>query len=162
MKYASFVKRFTAFIIDSLIITCTLFALTFSLLSAPIAIEETPVSNILSNFTLSLLYFSIWESSPLQATIGKRLLGIKVTGIDGHSKITFISSVIRNVVKFISGFFLMFGHFLAFFSPRRQALHDNVAKTLVIEGNVEYLLNKKSSTAGRNNSGKDNRPNIFR
>ena len=46
------------------------------------------------------LYYSLFESSARQATIGMRLLGLRVTGLNGE-RISFGRALLRTVVKLI-------------------------------------------------------------
>jgi uncharacterized RDD family membrane protein YckC len=76
-------------------------------------------------------YFAVMESSPRQATLGKIALGIKVTDINGRPAL-FGRAALRAMIKTIPIFWI--GFFLAGFNPRRQALHDIIARTLVLRG----------------------------
>lgn len=76
-------------------------------------------------------YFAMMESSSWQGTLGKRMLGIKVTDLAGN-RISLGKATIRLVAKTcLSGWFLI-GYIMAFFTRRRQALHDMIAGTLVL------------------------------
>jgi uncharacterized RDD family membrane protein YckC len=80
---------------------------------------------------LTWAYFSLMESSAWQGTIGKKIMGIKVTDMNG-SRISLGRATIRLAVKaFLSGWFLI-GYIMAFFTQRKQALHDLIAGTLVL------------------------------
>jgi len=82
-------------------------------------------------YMLSWLYFASFESSSWQATPGKRMVGLVVTDIEGR-RITFARASGRFFGKFISQFLLFLGYVLAGFTPKKQALHDILAKCLVI------------------------------
>ena len=80
---------------------------------------------------LSWAYFAIMESSRWQGTLGKKAMGIRVTDLNG-SRITLGRATIRLAVKaFLSGWFLL-GYIMAFFTQKKQALHDLIAGTLVL------------------------------
>ena len=80
---------------------------------------------------LSWAYFAMMESSTWQGTLGKKAMGLRVTDLNG-SRITLGRATIRLAVKaFLSGWFLI-GYIMAFFTQRRQALHDLIAGTLVL------------------------------
>jgi uncharacterized RDD family membrane protein YckC len=79
----------------------------------------------------SWLYFACFESSNLQGTPGKRLMGILVTDLDGE-RISFGSATGRYLGKIISGLILGIGYLIALFTPKKQALHDLIAGTVVI------------------------------
>ncbi len=80
-------------------------------------------------------YFSLFESSPAQATLGKVALGIKVTDAGGGA-ISFRRASVRYWCKLLSTLTLGVGWLLAAFTPRRQALHDLLAGTLVVRVDV--------------------------
>ena len=94
-------------------------------------------------------YFAQQESSEHQATLGKRALGLVVTDLLGHrlsfgqaslrfvmkQLITFISlaGAVLNSPSLLSSltFLAVMGYLIQPFTPRKQAFHDLVAKTLV-------------------------------
>ena len=78
------------------------------------------------------LYWALLESSALQATPGKRMLGLFVTDLQGR-RISFARASGRFFGKFISGFLLMAGYIMAGFTERKQALHDALAGCLVVK-----------------------------
>lgn len=77
------------------------------------------------------LYNAIFESSKWQATIGKRVMKIIVTDEQGK-RISFMRAFGRNAGKLLSGLILDIGYFMAGFTEKKQALHDIMAKTLVL------------------------------
>ena len=79
------------------------------------------------------LYFAILESGKWQGTLGKRALGLRVTGVDGQH-ISFGRATGRYFAKIVSGMTFMIGYIMAGFTDRKQALHDMIAGTLVVRG----------------------------
>jgi uncharacterized RDD family membrane protein YckC len=77
------------------------------------------------------LYFAIMESSPWQATLGKRLLGLYVTDLNGQ-RLTLIRATGRSLAKYLSIMTAGIGYLLCGFTERKQALHDVVARCLVL------------------------------
>jgi uncharacterized RDD family membrane protein YckC len=78
------------------------------------------------------LYFAVMEASPWRATIGKRVVGVKVTTLDGQ-RIDLGRATARLLAKFgLSLALLGLGFVLAGVDARKQALHDKVAGTLVM------------------------------
>ncbi len=77
------------------------------------------------------LYFGLMESSAWQGTVGKQLVGLKVTDLNGR-RIGFGQAMGRNLGKVLSAFILMIGFIMAGFTERKQALHDLLAKTLIV------------------------------
>lgn len=79
-----------------------------------------------------MLYYAAMESSKFQGTIGKLVLGIKVTDVNGE-RITFSKALLRNLSKIISGAILMIGYLMILFDSKKQGLHDKIADTYVVK-----------------------------
>jgi uncharacterized RDD family membrane protein YckC len=79
---------------------------------------------------LGAVYFTWMESSPQQATLGKRLIGIKVTDVLGR-RIGRGRALARFFAASLSWLTLNLGHALAAWTPERRALHDYLAGTRV-------------------------------
>jgi len=75
-------------------------------------------------------------SSGWQATVGKRALGMVVTGLDGR-RISFARATGRHFAKYISALILFIGFIMAAFTAKKQALHDMIAETLVIHSGTD-------------------------
>ena len=82
------------------------------------------------NIVIVWLYFALQESSRHQATLGKRLLRIYVTN-SAEEQLTFIQATIRYFSKYLSSI-LFIGFIMAAFTKNKQALHDLIADTLVV------------------------------
>jgi uncharacterized RDD family membrane protein YckC len=80
---------------------------------------------------LSWVYYASLESSAWQATLGKKILGLKVTDLAGN-RITFGRASGRFFAKILSGMILGIGFLMAGFTERKQALHDILAGCLVL------------------------------
>jgi uncharacterized RDD family membrane protein YckC len=79
------------------------------------------------------LYGAGLECSPSQATVGKRWMGIKVTGAHGEP-ISFLRATGRYVAKYLSALPCFLGFIMALFSSRSLALHDRLSDTRVVRG----------------------------
>lgn len=89
------------------------------------------------SFLLTWAYFALMESSGWQGTVGKKIMGIQVTDLNG-ARISVGRATARLVVKAcLSGWFLI-GYIMAFFTQRKQALHDLIAGTLVLTKQPAY------------------------
>ncbi len=77
------------------------------------------------------LYSALQECSESQATLGKRMLGLRVTDLEGN-RITFGRASGRHFGKILSGLICGIGHIMAGFTEKKQALHDMLASTLVV------------------------------
>ena len=83
----------------------------------------------------SWLYHAKMESSAWQATLGKKVLNLRVTDLNG-ARVTFGRASGRHFAKFITGLIpLGVGFMLAGLTERRQALHDMIASCLVLRDN---------------------------
>ncbi len=134
--YAFFWKRLVAFIIDSIIL-----GIGGAILGFVVALGagNSTGSNILMqlvSFIIGLLYFALLESGAKQATLGKMAMAIKVVGSNGE-RISFARAVGRYFAKMISNLTFYFGFFMAAFTRRRQALHDMIATTYVVNNDYQ-------------------------
>ncbi len=131
--YAGFWRRFAAIIVDGILlwIVQVIFfrSLAFKMfVFTPGLFFKMYFWSIL----ISWLYFALMESSSKQATLGKMLIGIKVTDLDGN-RIGFGKATGRYFSKLISGATLFIGYIMAGFTQKKQALHDIIAGTLVVK-----------------------------
>jgi uncharacterized RDD family membrane protein YckC len=76
------------------------------------------------------IYFTLLESGTWQATVGKKLVGIRVANGEGN-RITFFAATLRYFSKALSLVSLI-GFLLAGITRQKRALHDLLANTFVI------------------------------
>ena len=153
--YASFGARLAAYILDTILTTAVNYGLQVAalialsvLLGSDLGLDDDGLVQgdasegmmllvglgVLGlSFLVPLLYFALMESSSMQATLGKKLVGIKVTDARGD-RISFWRAVGRYLGKIVSTMTLMIGFLMAAFTKKRQALHDMIASTLVLRG----------------------------
>lgn len=148
LSYAGFLQRFAAYVIDNLIIIAILVGILF-LFSFAMAFSheingqefdpEDPTVDFMMNILLLVgsvfvgwLYFAVQESSQAQASLGKRMFGMKLVDEDGN-RISFQRATGRHFAKILSSFF-MIGYLIQPFQEKAQALHDKMAGTLVVQG----------------------------
>jgi len=79
----------------------------------------------------SWLYFAWFQSSKHQATPGMMIFSLRLEGYDGK-RISFWRATGRYFATILSALTLGIGYLMIAFTPRKQALHDYVAKTLVV------------------------------
>ena len=140
--YAGFWRRFVAIIIDGLIVGIPL-GIVFGVIN--VAADNTSTTPFaaarnsglngvesLIRLVVAWLYFALLESSSYQATVGKMALGIKVTDLNGN-RISFGRATGRYFAKIISTIICFVGYIMAAFTSRKQALHDMIAGTLVMQ-----------------------------
>lgn len=154
-NYAGFWMRFVAYLIDGLIIGTIQFVAIMPFLAIlgigaadniqeMESMDEAEAMSMVGGmmamgftfqivfFVIATLYFAILESSSKQATVGKMVLGLQVTDVNGN-KLDFVKALVRNLCKFISSAILMIGYIMAGFTEKKQALHDIIANTLVVK-----------------------------
>ncbi len=144
LPYAGFILRFFAFLVDSVILGFIPFLLVIPEVMPAIDLEtvstkqliamlvESSLLTYLAFFVIHWLYFAIMESSKLQATLGKLMLGLKVSNIHGQ-RVTFLKSTARYVWRLLSVLTLFLGFVLAGFTSKKQTLHDLLAGCLVLK-----------------------------
>ena len=138
--YAGFLRRWGALIIDNFALMiplggiCILLAvaLGMGLDQGAQGIAMAQGAYYVLWLIAAPLYYAVQESSRHQATLGKRALGIKVTDLDGR-RIGFGHALGRWFAAALSYLTFYVGFFMAGFTERKQALHDYVANTLVVD-----------------------------
>ena len=145
--YASFWERFGAMIIDAIILALASYFVRM-IFHTPTAEEIVAMSqnegfsrtisatyfssaNIVS-IVVGWLYFALQDSSAAQATLGKRALNLKVTGMNGE-RISFLNATGRHFAKYLSAIILFIGYFMMLWDEKKQTLHDKVAGTLIVK-----------------------------
>ena len=66
-------------------------------------------------------------------------MGIQVTDLSGQ-RLSLRSSTIRNLLKIVSAAILFIGYLFPLFTTRKQALHDMLADTLVVNGESKVKI----------------------
>lgn len=133
--FAAFDQRLLASVIDHFII----FGIyTVIILTSYIFIEgkDERIQAFLMPFPIifivKLMYGIFAEASTSQATIGKRMLNIKVTDMEG-TRVSLGRSLGRNFSKILSVVPVFFGYLYSFLNKKNQCWHDITAETLVIK-----------------------------
>ncbi len=84
----------------------------------------------LATLAMGVAYFVVLHASDQQATIGKRVLGIKLVRDDG-ARVTQKDALLRYLAAMLSGLILGVGYLLAL-RPDRKTLHDMLCHTHVV------------------------------
>ena len=143
VEYAGFWRRFAAYLIDW-VCTVVISAIVGGLLGAIIGVAMAGggsnghdaaqlargVGRLMS-LLVGWLYYALFESSARRATPGKMALGIVVVDLSGRP-IGFGQATGRYFGKIVSAITLCIGFMMAGWTERKQALHDQMAGTLVI------------------------------
>lgn len=128
LSYAPFWKRALAYIIDVVVYLIVNGIIMMLIIDLGIIVIYVP---LLTWF----LFKTIMESSALQGTVGKFILGIQVTDLNGN-RIRYGRSVLRFLGTYLSSI-LCIGFLMTPFTEKNQALHDLLADTIVINKKVE-------------------------
>jgi uncharacterized RDD family membrane protein YckC/Tfp pilus assembly major pilin PilA len=126
--YAGFWRRGAASLLDGLVLLLPGVAVSL--------VVPQGLAQFLAQLAVGALYYSLMHSSQSQATLGKKAFGIKVTGLDGE-RIGFGRALGRVAGSWLSTILLCIGFVLAGFTARKQALHDMIAGTLVVNRHAE-------------------------
>ena len=151
--YATFMQRVGAEIIDGMV-GCTIsivvyFASTFFVglfLGFLITVLGRNVDNFINEITVAgvligailsfisvMLYYIKPIASPKMATVGKSAMGIYVCKLDG-SQLSFGVAFLRYLTKTITyGLFLGLGCLTVLFTGKKQALHDLMIESIVLQ-----------------------------
>lgn len=126
--YVSVWKRLWAFLIDMAVFAVIFWAL----------------AQLMNEFTVSLvllviiwLYYALLESSPWQASLGKRVMGLKVVDKRGR-RLTFWKATKRMLSRIVTNFTFYFGFFTAAFDKHHETLHDRLSKSVVISKHADF------------------------
>jgi len=152
--YAGFWKRVAANMIDSVLVNTVCFSLmaimgpifgisALAMLGIPeggwvnpeMATTGFPAAQAILQLVvmaLSAAYFAWFHSSRNMATLGKMAVGIKVVRLDG-TPITLARGIGRYFAFMLSSFTMGIGFIMAAFTGRKQALHDMICDTLVVD-----------------------------
>jgi len=136
--FAGFWKRVVAYILDGIIFSFLFGILAFLLGGSIFSIDPQNPGNMMAIFGIYALFYPAWwlyfalmESSSSQGTFGKKILGIKVTDLQGQP-ISFGHATGRHFSALITQMTFTIGYLMSAFTARKQALHDMVASTLVV------------------------------
>lgn len=133
--FASFDQRLLAWAIDYFFIVLA-YVLCLLLVFVFVGGKEDRISIALMALPLipgvKLLYGTFAESTLQQATIGKKLLNIKVTDMEGL-RISRERSFGRNLAKVISTAPLFLGYLYSFLNKKQQCFHDVLSDTLIVK-----------------------------
>lgn len=133
--FASFDQRLLATAIDHFFIV-TAFALLVLLSFIFIEEKEQRIMLAIAAIPLipigKLIYGSITEASEKQASLGKRLMNIKVTDLKGN-RIGLSNAFGRNIAKVFSVVPVFFGYLYIFLNRKQQGFHDVMANTVVVK-----------------------------
>ncbi|MGO4261107.1 RDD family protein [Lysobacter sp. TAB13] len=148
--YAGFWKRLAAYVIDSLLIGITYYAVSTMLFvlvfasglfggdaaswaqNAGAGVWMLVVAVYVIIGLISVAYYVGFESSAMQATLGKLAVGVKVVDSEGR-RLTRMRALGRWAASLLSYASLCVGFLLIAFTDGKRGLHDMIAKTQVVD-----------------------------
>ncbi len=142
VRYGGFWIRVVAAIIDTILIRVVLFPIAAIFGLSGMALGGMRHSGftllhllgggvmVVLTIAASWLYEAVMESSSYQATLGKMILGMKVSDLYGN-RISFARATGRHFAKILSAMILCIGFIMVGLTERKQGLHDLIAGTLV-------------------------------
>jgi len=139
--HGGFWRRFAANTLDSIILGLAITVLSLIMIGGAAATGSLGLVLTVTFLFYILaivgfwLYFAKLESGSGQATIGKRVMDLKVTD-DRGQRIGFGRATGRFFGKIISGMILNIGYMMAGWTGRKQGLHDMMAGTCVVFSSV--------------------------
>ncbi len=132
-QYPGFLNRLLAYFLDNSIVV-------FITLPFIYHIGEDKLFERQVFIYLASLYYNVFLIYKYQTTIGKFVLGTKIQP-ERNLKFTLWQVVLREIIgKFVSSVIFYFGFLIVIFDKNNQALHDKIAKTIVV-----YNKNSKTS-----------------
>ena len=129
-KYAGFWNRFSAGIIDSIVLILV-YILVLAILFFTINITETTfiiIENVVSPI-ISFFYFILFQSSSKQGTPGMIVMKIKIYD-EQFNRVGVWRLILRYFTTIWSAIFLFIGFFMIGWTKRKQGFHDIVARTI--------------------------------
>ncbi len=137
MEYVGVGRRLVATIVDGIII-----GILFGVISGIFLIQQDAMSDSfellgtsnIAAIVVFIVYYAALEATT-GATIGKRLLSLRVVMVDG-APVDWASSIIRNVLRIVDilpGFYLL-GAIFVWSTEKNQRIGDLGANTVVIRG----------------------------
>lgn len=135
--YGGFWIRFAANAVDFVVLLIPTLLVSFLYRSTTPANNEVEELGLkLGDMGLNILiwwvYTAVLLSSSWQATVGKKVCGLRVVGYDGK-RVSFGRATGRYFATFLWALTLGVGVFMIAWTRRKQGIHDFVANTLVVK-----------------------------
>lgn len=132
IEYAGFWVRVIARLIDAVI-------LMIPMLMVPLVFDFKDMDDITKafyqgffNLVIGASYYIFLTASESQATVGKKMMGLKVVDKNGN-RISLGRSTGRYFAEILSALIFCIGYFMVGWTAKKQSLHDIIAETFVIK-----------------------------
>ncbi len=136
IKYAGFWIRFVALMVDSVILflPSLIFSSFLGFITIALGLSGNMGFSIFQSFLSMILYwvYFILMTHYVGATLGKMLVGITVRS-DVNGKLSLGRVILRETIGRLASVIIIFiGYIMVAFTPKKQALHDMIAHSVVI------------------------------
>jgi uncharacterized RDD family membrane protein YckC len=127
-------KRLGAWVLDALIASVVLspILIPVALIARSAESAGTTVACVVVLDVVVFAYLVAFDGGQRGATPGNRILGMRVVDAAGGDSIGFRRAALRRLAYAVGGLVLYLGWVWLLVDGRRQALHDKVARTLVV------------------------------
>jgi uncharacterized RDD family membrane protein YckC len=135
--FGGFWIRVGAYFVDVVVLLIPMLLISFLFRAVTPASDELEQAIVqFMDFLLSLIvwwiYFAVLHSSTWQASVGKKLVGLKAVDKNMH-RISFGRATGRYFAEIISALILCIGYMMVGWTKKKQGLHDMTAGTYVIK-----------------------------
>jgi uncharacterized RDD family membrane protein YckC len=148
LNIASAQKRVAAFVIDDLVVSLFFMIIFYDQVIAflqtipQVQQSDTQIvlermnqfvsANIIPLFILKIIYHTVpvWQNG---MTLGKYIMKIKVVSLQTDEKPTFMTALLRALLRIPSELFFYLGFLMAFFVPLTQTFHDKFSNCVVTD-----------------------------
>lgn len=132
VNYASFGARFVALFIDGVILGIINFIL--GAIAAPLGDSAASLVSMLGTL-IGWAYF-IYLDVAQGATLGKKVMHLRVQKTDTGENLNYVEAFLREVVgRILSSIVLFLGYFWMLWDDKKQTWHDKVANSVVVKVN---------------------------
>jgi len=134
-SYAGFWIRVGAYCIDVVVLLIPILLISSLLKLSESSPSEAGVTKLLEfffNVMVWWIYMAVLNSSAWQASVGKKVLGLKVVD-KNMNRLTFGRASGRYFAEFVSALPLGIGYILGAWTKKKQCLHDLIVGTYVIK-----------------------------
>lgn len=135
--YASAWQRILAFVIDGivLLIGIAFFVTLLNIESALLGgmMHSSVLAEILLMELYGLLYFVFFHISRFQGSIGMMVMGLVLVDEASNKRMEWRQALLRYVSQLFSVTFAFVGYLMIIWTPKKQALHDMLADSLVLK-----------------------------
>ncbi len=132
-QFGGFWIRVGAYFIDLVVLIVPTLLVSFLVVSVYATRGQAMIEiiDLISSLIIWWIYFAILHSSKWQASIGKKVVGLKVSDKSGN-RISFARATGRYFATILSTVTFCIGYMMVGWTKNKQGLHDMIAETYVI------------------------------